>query len=50
MSIKTWFTETLNPKRWSTRMRVIVASGLVLVLVAAGVIAAFALRPGPSET
>lgn len=46
MSIKTWFAEHLNPKHWTVKTRVVVASvtALALALAGGGVGAAFALR------
>ncbi|KQY98520.1 hypothetical protein ASD19_06680 [Microbacterium sp. Root53] len=48
MSIKTWFAEHLNPKHWTVKTRVVVASVTALALAGGGVGAAFALRsPAP---
>ncbi|GAB3284515.1 glycosyl hydrolase [Microbacterium lacusdiani] len=54
MSIKTWFAEHLNPKHWTVKTRVVVASVTALALAGGGVGAAFALRspaaPGASPS
>lgn len=44
MSIKTWFAEHLNPKHWTVKTRVVVASVTALALAGGGVGVAFALR------
>ncbi|MEL5992369.1 glycosyl hydrolase [Microbacterium phosphatis] len=45
MSIKTWFADNLNPKRWSVRARVIASLVAGVMVVGGGVGAAFALKP-----
>ncbi len=49
MSIPSNSPARMNPKNWSTKVRVIVAGALALVLAGAGTIAAFALQPGAPQ-